>query len=157
MDLIGEAAKAYRRAYTQAFPRVLELHGELYTRSGGRIGHRLLFGVPSLIVTTVGAKSGAPRTTVLTYARDGDDFVVVASKGGAPHNPAWYHNIVAAGEVGVQVGTRRLRARVTALTPGDPDYDRLWRLADAGNGGRYSRYQRKTRRPIPVCVLHPVA
>ncbi len=149
--------KRSRELYTKAFTEVLHLHGLLYVRSGGHVGHRLLFGVPSLIVTTVGAKSGQPRTTVLTYARDGDDYVVVASKGGAPRNPAWYHNIVAAGEVGVQVGTRRFQARVTALVPGDPDYDRLWRLADTANGGRYTQYQRNTRRPIPVCVLSPIA
>ncbi len=151
-----DIARELNRIYTKAFPEVLKAHGELYVRSGGRIGHKLLFGVPSLIVRTVGAKSGEPRTTVLTYAKDGGDYIVVASKGGAPRNPAWFHNMVAAGTVDVQVGTSRFRATVEALRPGDADYQRLWDLADANNGGRYSAYQRNTRRPIPVVRLRPV-
>lgn len=150
-----DIARTLNKAYAKAFPEVLKAHGELYVRSGGRIGHKLLFGVPSLIVRTVGAKSGEPRTTVLTYASDGADYVVVASKGGAPRNPAWFHNMVAAGTVDVQVGTKRFPATVEALRPGDADYRRLWDLADANNGGRYSAYQRKTRRPIPIVRLRP--
>lgn len=152
MDL----ARELNKLYAKAFPEVLKAHGELYVRSGGRIGHKLLFGVPSLIVRTVGAKSGEPRTTVLTYAKDGADYVVVASKGGAPRNPAWFHNMVKAGTVDVQVGTDRFPAIVEALRPGAADYQRLWDLADANNGGRYAAYQRKTTRPIPVVRLRPV-
>ena len=152
MDIGRELGKLY----TRAFPEVLKAHGELYVRSGGRIGHKLLFGVPSLIVRTVGAKSGEPRTTVLTYVADGAAYVVVASKGGAPRNPAWFHNMVAAGTVDVQVGTKRFPATVEALKPGDADYQRLWDLADRNNGGRYAAYQRKTDRPIPVVRLRPV-
>lgn len=151
MDIGREVGKLYAKA----FPEVLKAHGELYVRSGGRIGHKLLFGVPSLIVRTVGAKSGEPRTTVLTYVRDGDDYIVVASMGGAPRNPAWFHNMVKAGTVDVQVGTDRFPATVQALKPGDADYQRLWDLADANNGGRYAAYQRKTTRPIPVVRLRP--
>ncbi|MDF0530541.1 nitroreductase family deazaflavin-dependent oxidoreductase [Tsukamurella sp. 8F] len=151
MDIEKKLARAYRKAFTE----VLHLHGRIYIGSGGRVGHRLL-GVPNLIVETVGAKSGEPRSTVLTYASDGDDYVVVASAGGAPRNPAWYHNIRAAGEVGLRVGTRRMRARVTTLVPGDDGYARLFELADRANRGRYSQYQTMTRRPIPVCVLSPV-
>ena len=151
MDIGREVGKLYAKA----FPAVLTAHGEWYVRSGGRVGHKLLFGVPSLIVRTVGAKSGEPRTTVLTYVRDGDDYIVVASKGGAPRNPAWYHNMVTAGTVDVQVGTDRFPATVEALKPGDADYQRLWDLADANNGGRYAAYQRKTSRPIPVVRLRP--
>lgn len=150
-----DIARTLNKAYAKAFPEVLKAHGELYVRSSGRIGHKLLFGVPSLIVRTVGAKSGEPRTTVLTYASDGADYVVVASKGGAPRNPAWFHNMVAAGTVDVQVGTKRFPAVVEALRPGDAHYQRLWDLADANNGGRYAAYQRKTRRPIPVVRLRP--
>ncbi|TWS19873.1 nitroreductase family deazaflavin-dependent oxidoreductase [Tsukamurella asaccharolytica] len=150
-----DIGREVERLYAKAFPEVLKAHGALYVRSGGRIGHKLLLGVPSLIVRTVGAKSGEPRTTVLTYVRDGDDYVVVASKGGAPRNPAWYHNLVKAGTVDVQVGTDRFPATVEALKPGDGDYQRLWDLADANNGGRYAAYQRKTKRPIPVVRLRP--
>ncbi|CAM3386709.1 nitroreductase family deazaflavin-dependent oxidoreductase [Tsukamurella hominis] len=150
-----DIGRAVGKLYAKAFPEVLKAHGELYVRSGGRVGHKLLFGVPSLIVRTVGAKSGEPRTTVLTYVRDGDDYIVVASKGGAPRNPAWFHNMVAAGTVDVQVGTDRFPATVEALKPGDTDYQRLWDLADANNGGRYAAYQRTTSRPIPVVRLRP--
>ncbi|MDP0397367.1 nitroreductase family deazaflavin-dependent oxidoreductase [Tsukamurella strandjordii] len=153
MDIGRELSKVYAKA----FPKVLEAHGELYVRSGGRIGHKLLFGVPSLIIRTVGAKTGEPRTTVLTYVKDGEDYIVVASMGGAPRNPAWYHNIVKAGTVNVQVGTDSFPATVTALLPGDDDYQRLWDLADSNNGGRYAAYQRKTSRPIPVVRLRPEA
>jgi deazaflavin-dependent oxidoreductase (nitroreductase family) len=157
MDPIGDLRRTAEKAYTRAFPTVLRWHGDLYQRSGGRIGHRLLFGVPSLMIHTVGARTGAPRTTVLTYCRDGDDFIVVASMGGAPKNPAWLHNITAAGTVDVQVGTTTVPATVTVLLPGDPDYRRLWDLADGNNGGRYTAYQRKTRRPIPVVRLRPTS
>lgn len=151
-----DIGRELNKLYAKAFPEVLKAHGELYVRSGGRIGHKLLFGVPSLIIRTVGAKSGEPRTTVLTYVKDGADYIVVASVGGAPKNPAWFHNIVKAGTVDVQVGTHRFPAIVEALGPGDADYQRLWDLADSHNGGRYAAYQRKTKRPIPVVRLLPV-
>ncbi len=72
--------------------RVLKVHQFVYERSGGRIGHRLA-GTRSLLLRTVGAKTGQPRTNALTYVRDGADYVVVASMGGAPRSPGWYHNL----------------------------------------------------------------
>jgi deazaflavin-dependent oxidoreductase (nitroreductase family) len=134
--------------------QALGAHQLLYERSGGRIGHRLL-GVPCLLLRTVGARSGQPRTSSLVYARDGEDYVVVASFGGAPKAPGWYHNLLARPEVEVQVGVRRQPMTARAVKPGDADYDRLWDAANAVNFGRYRAYQKATTRPIPVVVLSP--
>lgn len=134
--------------------RLLKVHQMIYERSGGRVGHRL-GPTRALLLHTVGAKTGRPRTNALTYARDGADYVVVASMGGAPHSPGWYHNLVAQPEVEIQIGTRRMPATARAVLPGDPDRARLWELADKNNAGRYSQYQHLTDRPIPVVVLTP--
>src|ERR1700709_1497230 len=87
-------------------PRVLRIHDAVYQKTNGRIGHRTLW-IPSLLLHTVGAKTGKQRTTSLTYARDGDSYLVVASKGGAPEAPGWYHNLKAKPEVEINVGPRR--------------------------------------------------
>lgn len=133
---------------------VLDVHGKLYHRTDGRLGHRML-GVPCLLLHSVGAKTGQPRTNSLTYALDGNAYVVVASAGGAPRNPAWYHNVRANPSVVVQVGTRRMPATASVLLPEDADYDRLWELVNTNNKHRYSAYQRNTARPIPIVVLTP--
>jgi deazaflavin-dependent oxidoreductase (nitroreductase family) len=133
---------------------VLVAHGRLYARTGGRIGHRLL-GVPSLLLHTVGAKSGAPRTNSLSYAMDGPRYVVVASAGGSSRNPAWFHNVRANPDVVAQVGTRRVPSTARIVLPDDADYERLWKLVNANNKQRYAAYQRLTSRPIPIVVLSP--
>ncbi len=130
------------------------MHQLVYERSGGRIGHRLA-GTLSLLLRTVGAKTGQPRTNALTYVKDGTDYVVVASMGGAPRSPGWYHNLRAQPDAEIQVGTRRIPVTARAVLPGDPDRDRLWQLADENNEGRYRAYQKQTSRPIPVVVLSP--
>lgn len=134
--------------------RVLKVHQFVYERSGGRIGHRLA-GTRSLLLRTVGAKTGQPRTNALTYVKDGADYVVVASMGGAPRSPGWYHNLRANPDAEIQVGTRRIPVTARAVLPGHPDRDRLWQLADENNEGRYRAYQKQTTRPIPVVVLSP--
>src|SRR3954451_4032074 len=117
--------------------RFLHLHQLVYERSGGRIGHRL-GGTRNLLLRTVGAKSGQPRTNALTYARDGRTYVIVASMGGAPKSPGWYHNLRAAPDVEIQVGTRHLAVRASFVLPGDPERDRLWALVNRNNGNRYA-------------------
>jgi deazaflavin-dependent oxidoreductase (nitroreductase family) len=134
--------------------RVLKVHQLVYERSGGRIGHRLA-GTRSLLLRTVGAKTGQPRTNALTYVKDGADYVVVASMGGAPRSPGWYHNLRADPDVEIQVGTKRIQVTARTVLPGDPDRERLWQLADENNEGRYRVYQKQTSRPIPVVVLSP--
>lgn len=134
--------------------QVLRFHQWVYERTNGRIGHRIL-GVPCLLLDTVGAKTGQPRVSSLTYVRDGEDYVVVASKGGAPQSPGWYFNLKAHPEASIRVGTTRIPVTARLLGPDDPDYARLFAAADANNGDRYSAYQRHTTRPIPVVVLAP--
>jgi deazaflavin-dependent oxidoreductase (nitroreductase family) len=134
--------------------RVLKVHQAVYERSGGRVGH-WFFGTHNLLLRTVGAKTGQQRTSALVYVRDGRDYVVVASMGGAPRSPGWYHNLKADPHVEIQVGTKRLPVTARTVLPGDPDRERLWELADTNNAGRYTAYQRATSRPIPVVVLAP--
>lgn len=134
--------------------RVLKIHQLVYERSGGRVGHRFA-GTRNLLLRTVGAKTGQARTNALTYARDGEDYVVVASMGGAPRSPGWYHNLRARPDAEIQVGTRRIPVRARTVLPGDPDRDRLWELVNRRNSGRYANYQTLTTRPIPLVVLTP--
>ncbi len=133
---------------------LLKFHHELYVRSGGRIGQGWL-GVPCLLLTSTGAKSGQQRVNSLTYAQDGADYVLVASKGGAPQSPAWYFNVRKNPAVTAQIGTTKIPATARVVQKGDSDYDRLWKLANDNNHNRYDAYQKNTERPIPVVVLSP--
>ncbi len=106
-------------------PQVLRVHDTVYRKTNGWIGHRTLW-IPSLLLHTVGAKTGKPRTTSLTYARDGENYLVVASKGGAPEAPGWYHNLKAKPEAEINVGPKRFAVTARIVPPGDADYARLW-------------------------------
>jgi deazaflavin-dependent oxidoreductase (nitroreductase family) len=96
------------------------------------------------------------RTNGLVYARDGTDYLVVASKGGADQPPAWLLNLKADPEVEIQVGRERQKGSSRVVKPSDPDYARLWKIVNENNGDRYTAYQQATSRPIPVVVLAPV-
>ncbi len=133
---------------------VLRIHDQLYKATDGRIGHRLI-GVPTLLLRTTGRRSGEVRTSSLVYARDGADFLVVASKGGADQPPAWLLNVEAKPEVEIQIGRKRQPARCRAVDPSDPDHTRLWKIVNENNGDRYTAYQKLTSRPIPVVVIAP--
>ena len=135
-------------------PRVFRVHDAVYQKTNGWIGHRTL-GIPSLLLHTVGAKTGTARTASLTYARDGDDYLIVASKGGDPKAPGWYHNLKANPSVEINVGPKRFRVTASPVLPDDPDYARLWQIVNKNNSNRYEAYQKKTSRPIPVVVLKP--
>jgi deazaflavin-dependent oxidoreductase (nitroreductase family) len=134
--------------------QVLRLHERIYVSSDGRVGHRMM-GVPTLLLRTTGRRSGATRTNGLVYARDGDDYLVVASNGGADRPPAWLHNLRADPQVEVQVGRERQPGTAKVVEPSDPDYDRLWGIVNENNRDRYTAYQRQTSRPIPVIVVTP--
>jgi deazaflavin-dependent oxidoreductase (nitroreductase family) len=134
---------------------VLRVHEAVYKATGGLIGHRVLGGMPTLLLHTTGRKSGAPRVSALTYLQDGTRWVVVASKGGSDTAPAWYHNVRATPDVDVQISRRHTPAVASVLTPEDPDYGRLWQAANKLNRGQYDAYQAKTKRPIPLVVLTP--
>ncbi len=133
---------------------ILKFHQLVYERSGGRLGHRMI-GVPTLLLRTTGRRSGAQRTNALVYAKDGNDYVLVASNGGADQPPGWYFNLKADPAVEVQVGTQSSRGTAKLLVPGDEDYDRLWRLVNENNHDRYDAYQANTKRPIPLIVVSP--
>lgn len=132
--------------------KALVLHQFLYERTDGRIGASL-GGRPMLLLRTVGRKTGEPRTSALLYVPDGDDRVVIASKGGAPNHPGWYHNLVAQPDVEIQVGRERIPVRAR-VAEGD-ERTRLWAKADEVNKGQYAAYQSRTERTIPVVVLSP--
>ncbi|WP_421844842.1 nitroreductase family deazaflavin-dependent oxidoreductase [Mycobacterium sp.] len=133
--------------------RVLQLHDAIYRGTGGRVGHRVPGVPPSLLLHTTGAKTGKARTTTLTYALDGDAYLVVASKGGDPRSPGWYHNLKANPDIEINVGTKRFVVTAKPALPGDPDYPRLWQIVNKNNANRYEAYQTRTSRPIPVVAL----
>jgi deazaflavin-dependent oxidoreductase (nitroreductase family) len=130
--------------------RVLsELHHGVYSVSGGRIGRRIA-GMPVLLLTTDGRRSGRPRTVPLTYFEDGDSIVLVASYGGRPRNPAWFENLLANPEVEVRIARERRRMRARRAT--SEERARLWPRVVATYDG-YRVYQEKTDREIPLAVL----
>jgi deazaflavin-dependent oxidoreductase (nitroreductase family) len=135
--------------------RLLRVHDFLYQKSGGRIGHRLPGVPPSLLLHSVGAKTGAARVNTLTYAKDGERYLIVASNGGANRYPAWYHNLKANPDVEINVGPQRFAVRAEILLPDSPDYARLWNVVNANNSDRYTDYQKRTDRPIAIIALTP--
>jgi len=132
----------------------LRFHQLLYERTDGRVGHRMI-GVPTLLLRTTGRRTGARRTNALVYASDGEEYVVVASNGGADQSPGWFFNVRAKPEVEIQVAHKKMAGTARVLEPGDPDYERLWQLVNDNNHGRYDAYQSATTRPIPLIVLSP--
>jgi deazaflavin-dependent oxidoreductase (nitroreductase family) len=124
----------------------------VYRATFGLVGHRFRGGPPFLLLDSVGARSGRRRTTPLVYLRDGADLAVIASKGGHPRNPAWFHNLRAHPDTTVQVGARRLAVRARVAT--EAERERLWPLALETYPG-YADYQRRTARRIPVVILEP--
>lgn len=134
-------------------PRMISLHDKIYQKTEGRIGHKVPGMPPSLLLHTTGAKSGQPRTNSLTYARDGDAYLIVASNGGANRNPSWYHNLRSRPNAEINIGPKRFGVTWRTVTPDDSDYTRLWELVNKNNANRYDAYQQLTSRPIPVVAL----
>lgn len=126
-------------------------HIREYTESGGRQGHEWR-GVPTLLLTARGRKSGVWRRTALIYGRDGDNYVIVASKGGDPKHPLWYLNLLDNPDVGLQVGADKLTAR--ARVAEGEERARLWDVM-AQIWPDYNAYQTRTDRQIPIVVLEP--
>jgi deazaflavin-dependent oxidoreductase (nitroreductase family) len=138
------------RLVERVFGPLLAVHQWLYERSDGRIGATLA-GRPMLLLRTVGRRTNQPRTAALLYVRDGDAYAVVASKGGAPRHPGWFHNLIARPEAEIQVGRERIAVR--ARVAEGAERARLWARADEINQGQYAEYQSRTNRLIPVVVL----
>jgi len=125
---------------------------EFHAKAGKGVGH---FGDKLLLLTTRGAKSGQVRTTPLVYHRDGDRYVIAASKGGAPSHPAWFHNLLTHPDAEIEVGTERFKVRARSIPEG-PERDRLYE-AHGDTFAAFRDYPKKTTRVIPVVVLEPVS
>jgi deazaflavin-dependent oxidoreductase (nitroreductase family) len=122
--------------------------------NGGKATSGPFLGRNLLLLTTIGARSGESRLAPLAYSRDGDRIVIVASKGGAPTNPAWYLNLLANPVVTVELGGETFQARATVAEGGERD--RLY-AAHAAEHPAFKDYQHKTTRRIPVIWLDRVA
>lgn len=127
-------------------------HIREYVESAGENGHIWVRGAPTLLLTTVGRRSGTPRRTALIYGRDGENYVVVASHGGSPTHPAWYLNLEANPEVEVQVGAETFSAHARTASTDErarlwPDMTKIW--------PDFDNYQTGTDREIPIVVLEP--
>ena len=129
-------------------------HTFLYQRTGGRLGHSIP-GIQGrmLLLDHVGAKSGVKRTSPLLYVKDGEDLVVVASKGGFPKHPAWFHNLKANPDTTVQVGSQVLPVHARVATP--EERERLWKMAVEAYHGYEDYAVRSKGREIPLVVLEP--
>jgi len=134
--------------------RFAGVHTAAYRLSGGRIGHDIPgVGGRMLLLDHVGAKSGTKRTAPLLYFRDGDDVVLVASKGGFPKHPAWYHNLMANPDTEVQIRGEHRRVHARVAKP--EERERLWPVAVKSYHG-YADYQARSKgREIPLVILEP--
>jgi deazaflavin-dependent oxidoreductase (nitroreductase family) len=134
-----------------------DLHGaehvRRYRETDGEYGHDWRGGSSTLLLTTTGQRSGEPRTTPLIYGRSGDDYLIVASKGGAEAPPSWYVNLQKNPEVDVQVLGDRFQARARTATP--EERPAMWREMTS-HWPDYDRYQDRTDREIAVVVLERV-
>jgi len=127
-------------------------HVRKYLETNGEIGY-IWNGVPILVMTTIGHKSGSPRQHAIIFSRDGDNYVVIASRGGAPEHPKWYLNLSAHPRVQLQIKDKKIDA--IARTAESPERERLWANA-AKEWPNYDVYVTRTTRRIPVVVLKPL-
>ena len=134
-----------------AVRRWSRFHTYVYRGTRGRLGRRLVDN-DMLLLTTVGHVTGRAHTVPLLYLRDGGRLVVIASFGGRPDHPAWYHNLVARPEVTVQVAEQRMLMTAVTATPGEREV--WWPRIEAAYDG-YTAYQSRTDRVIPVVFLEP--
>ena len=123
-------------------------------RANGRPTSGYFEGRPVMVLTTTGAKSGEARTAVVTFSRDGDDYVVIGSKSGAPDDPAWFTNLVANPVVTVEADGRTFQASATVVE--GADRDTLWDRHVAEHQ-QFADYPSKTDRIIPIARLKPLA
>ena len=128
-----------------------EDHIRAYRETNGEVGY-LWNGVPTLLLTVTGRRTGRKHTSALIFGRDGDDYLVVASYGGAPKHPLWYLNLQADPTAEIQVKGDRLG--VTARTASATEKPRLWQIM-VNDWPNYDVYQSRTDRDIPIVVLSP--
>ena len=145
---------AERGATGPIVSRMFKAHVRTYRLTRGLIGHRVPGMPPFLLLQHVGAKSGITRTTPLGYVRDGDNVVLIASKGGGPSNPAWFHNLRANPDVMIQVGPKQTTVR--AHVADADERSRLWPIF-LELDQIFAEYQQRTDRELPLVVLEPRA
>jgi deazaflavin-dependent oxidoreductase (nitroreductase family) len=136
----------------RALKAMFKAHATVYERSGGRIG--AWAGLPTLLLSVKGRKSGQVRSTPLVYFEDGDSYVVVGSDGAAKHDPQWWKNLQVDPAGSVRVGRKQLDVKATLAT--GAERQRLWETGTSINP-MWSKYQTRTKRELPVVVLTPTA
>jgi F420H(2)-dependent quinone reductase len=132
--------------------RLMKGHASVYRGTNGLIGYRFPGAPPMLLLDHVGAKTGKPRTTPLVFGRDGQNVILVASKGGYPRHPAWFHNLETDPDASIQIGSKRMDVRARVADP--EERKRLWPLMVKVYRG-YEGYRRRTEREIPLVILEP--
>ena len=143
-------ASPLRHARARVLKALFRAHGAIYEATDGRLG--AVVGLPMLMLTVTGRRSGEPRSTPLVYLRDGDEYVVVGSDGGARRDPQWWKNLQANPQATVRVGRDVFPA--TARLAEGAQRERLWEMGKGVNPA-WARYQRHTERPLPVVILTP--
>ena len=126
---------------------------EEFRANDGKVGGHFE-NMTLLLLHTIGAKSGQPRLNPVATMADGDHYVIIASKGGAPTNPDWYYNIVATPEVSIEIGTEKFQARADVAP--EPERTALFAKMAAQHPG-FAEYERNTERVIPVIILTRVS
>ena len=146
----SQRGEAMARAVTKPLSRATAW---LYRRSGGRIGGRWIGGEPVMLLTTVGRKSGAPRTVPVLYLRDGENVIIVATGVGGSRHPVWYLNLEANPGANIEIGPEEKEMRARRAT--EEERRVLWpRFVEMYRG--FEGYQLRTEREIPVIILSPV-
>jgi len=144
-------ASRYRHLRARALKAMFKAHATIYERSGGRIG--AWAGLPTLLLSVTGRKSGQTHSTPLVYFQDGESYVVVGSDGAAKRDPQWWKNLQADPVGAVRVGRKKLAVKAMLAT--GAERERLWELGKKANP-MWSKYQRRTERELPVVVLTPL-
>jgi deazaflavin-dependent oxidoreductase (nitroreductase family) len=152
MDIAGTYGRPYPRRVARRQRLLTTLHTLTYQLSAGRVGATLL-GMPMLLLTTWGRRTGKLRTAPLLYLPVDDVFVLVASNGGARRHPTWWFNLQANPQALIQIGP--VRRRVNAVPATHAERQRFWPLLLCVYPP-YTRYQARTDREIPLVVLHPI-
>ena len=144
-------------------PKIIKVMSQVntavYRWTGGllgstwRVGSAFPWGIPVLLLTTIGRKSGQPRTLPLLFIEEGDHIIIVASRGGLPSEPLWYKNLVANPECDVQIKRRKLKAKARTASP--EEREALWPKLVA-HYPDYASYATWTERIIPVVILEPI-
>lgn len=145
-------ASRYRRFRARLLKAFFKAHAEVYERSGGAVGAWL--GLPTLLLTFTGRKSGRIYSTPLVYFEDEGRYIVVGSDGAARHDPQWWKNLAVNPRGSVRVGRKRLPIEASLAT--GSERERLWEIGK-GINPMWAKYQAKTERELPVVVLTPVS